>query len=127
MSYQKKTRFGQYIAVAGFGDDEKCADGSTPGIWGCTDTGATTEPSFFDKLFSGSSTPAKPATPSGPSTTSQVGAGIGAFLAALGKPATPVLPAGMPITYAQPGMSTTTKLALAGGGALVLVLLLTRD
>lgn len=58
-----------------------------------------------------------------PSTISQVGTGIAAVLNALApKPATPVAP----VIIQQPGMSTTTKLALAGGAALLLVVLATR-
>ncbi len=56
---------GNYIQVGD--DEEKCKDGSTPGIWGCTDTGVSTDPTLFESfanLF-------KPAPPPKPSATAQ--------------------------------------------------------
>lgn len=124
MSYQKKTRFGQYIAV---GDDDPWAEAASGDLKPVTGGAASASSGgFLDFLFKPAA-PAAPAAPATPSKTSQVGAGIAAFLSTLGKPAVPTVPAGMPVTTYRPGMSTTTKLALAGGGALVLVLLLTRD
>ena len=75
-----------------------------------------------------------PNASSSSSTVSEVGSAIGKFLGSLGKPAVPVVPTGIPIApgmpgynpYAQTGMTTTTKLALAGGAALLLVVIATR-
>lgn len=134
MSYQQK-RYGQYVEVAGMGADDPWADAASGEIAQTgVGPGHATPPSsgltdLFGSLFGGGST--TPAKPSSPSTVSQVGSGIGAFLKGLSTPPPGGLKPGMPgypgyPAYPQPGMSSTTKLALAGGGALVLVLLLTR-
>jgi hypothetical protein len=130
MSYTKKNSYdGQYIEVAALGADDPWADAASGEVADMSKV-HTEGPGLFDFLFggAGSSTP-KPTTTATkpPSTVSQVGAGVGAFLSNLGKPQTPIGTPGMPVTPYRPGMSSTTKLALVGGGALLLVLLLTRD
>jgi hypothetical protein len=129
MSYQKKNPYtGQYVQVAGLGADDPWAEAASGEIKpvGSGSSGSVSSEGggLFDFLF-GSSSPSTPKPAPKPSTTTQVGAGIGAFLKGL---AAPPPGAGQPVMPIAPaGMSTTTKLALAGGGALVLVLLLTRD
>lgn len=137
MSYQKKNVFGQYLEVAGLGADDPWADTASSPTPAPAPSGGGVLESLFGAFSTAGSSLASPvasaghtvaggsATPPKPSTVSQVGAGIGAFLSNLGKPPTP--PPGVPVMPYRPGMSTTTKLALAGGGALLLVLLLTRD
>lgn len=111
-------------------------------------TAGAAEPGFFDKIGSSlsslftptpvaSSLPAQPivvlpAAPkpvvkpaAAPSTISNVGSGIAAFLNTLGKPA--VAPAVTGTVFVQPqGMSTTTKLVIAGGAFAVLALVISR-
>jgi hypothetical protein len=125
MSYQKKTPYGQYVQVAGLGADPwaDAASGEVKPVTGGTQSEGG---GLFDFLFKPSA-PAPAPKPAAPSTVSQVGAGIGAFLKGLAPtPPTPAAPTPVMPVHAG-GMSTTTKLALAGGGALLLVLFLTRD
>lgn len=59
-----------------------------------------------------------------PSTVSQVGSGLAAFLTALAP--RPPVPIAQAMPYRPPGMSMGTKLALAGGAALVVILIARR-
>src|SRR3990172_2166229 len=102
MSYQKKTPYGQYVQVAGLGADDPWAEAGSGTVAPVTG-GATTAAnpfssiaSSFSSLFGSTPAPAKPAP--APSTTSQIGAGIGAFFKGLATPAVPApVPGAMPM------------------------------
>lgn len=133
MSYLKKGIYpdfpGQYVEV---GDADPWDTSSTPAT--TTSTSSTDIFGSFKNLFGSAAgatqTVAAPAsTPAAPSTITKAGSGVAAFLNALAKP-TPIMgamPGAYPPGYVpRPGMGTGTKLALAGGAALLLVVLATR-
>lgn len=132
MSYMKKNRFGQYFAV---GDTDPWASTSESSTPASAPSGGSVFDAFKDMFSTTGGTIASAGgavasgggtvaggTPTKPSTLTNVGAGIGAFLKNLG--GGPVAPTGVVYPVQRPGLSTGAKLALAGGGALLLVLLL---
>ena len=142
MSYERTStkRYGQYVKAARpksglsglldlFTGGGNASASSDPWAEAASGTVAQTGTGAGHAALPSSSAP----SPGTPSTVARTGSAIGAFLANLGKPAaptTPVLPGqvpGVPAVYPVSGMSTNTKLMLAGGGALIFVLLLTRD